>query len=244
MKKKLYVKRIVIISLTIIFLLLGGMLLWMSNSYEYKGLAQIALQSSDDLKVIENKEYIEFQLSSINAEKGFIFYPGAKVEPGSYAPLCRKIAEKGYRVIIAKMPLNFAIFDKDKAKDIIEENNDILTWVIGGHSLGGVMASDYALEDERIKGVIFYASYPQGDNLKDTDKKIISMWGSNDGVANLEKIKNASFSDDAQFFEIEGGNHAGFGDYGKQSGDNEATISQNEQMDRAAESTCDFLEGI
>lgn len=34
---------------------------------------------------------------------------------------------------------------------------------------------------------------------------------------------------------IEGGNHAGFGDYGPQQGDGEATISADEQQEIAAD---------
>ncbi|MDD6794686.1 MAG: alpha/beta hydrolase [Clostridiaceae bacterium] len=244
MKGKLSIKRVILIVVVVISILLGGMFLWMSNSYDYRECAEVALQESDDLNVIESNDYIEFKLNGVNMEKGFIFYPGAKVEPGSYAPLCRKIAKNGYKVIIVKMPLNFAIFDKNKAKNIIDENSDISTWIIGGHSLGGVMASDYALEDDRIKGVVLYASYPQGENLKTTDKKILSIWGSNDGVADLNKVKNASFPDDAHLVEIQGGNHAGFGDYGEQSGDNEATISGKEQIEKASEVTCEFLKNI
>ena len=41
-----------------------------------------------------------------------------------------------------------------------------------------------------------------------------------------------------------GGNHAGFGDYGEQSGDNEATISGKEQIEKASEVTCEFLKNI
>jgi hypothetical protein len=41
---------------------------------------------------------------------------------------------------------------------------------------------------------------------------------------------------------IEGGNHAQFGNYGKQKGDPDATISREEQQDKAVEAIKEFLE--
>ena len=60
------------------------------------------------------------------------------------------------------MPLNFAIFDYNAADEVISNYPNIKNWAISGHSLGGVMAAKYASENSNIKGVIFYASYPQG----------------------------------------------------------------------------------
>ena len=42
---------------------------------------------------------------------------------------------------------------------------------------------------------------------------------------------------------IEGGNHAQFGNYGKQKGDADATISREEQQNIAVEAVGKFLEG-
>ena len=53
--------------------------------------------------------------------------------------------------------------------------------MIGGHSLGGVMASRYAnanMDDERLKGVYFMASYPdEKGTLSKTDLPVISITG-------------------------------------------------------------------
>lgn len=69
-----------------------------------------------------------------------IFYPGGLVDPASYSPLARTLAEQGHRVYIAKMPLNLAIFGQNKADSFIAEHPDE-AYVIGGHSLGGAFAS-------------------------------------------------------------------------------------------------------
>ena len=65
------------------------------------------------------------------------------------------------------MNFNLAILSPNRADSIINNYKDIDTWVIGGHSLGGVMASNYALKNDKIKGLVLLASYPQDK----TDKK-------------------------------------------------------------------------
>ena len=49
---------------------------------------------------------------------------------------------------------------------------------------------------------------------------------------------------DTTYVEIEGGNHAQFGDYGKQKGDNDAIISEKEQLDITENSIVNFLDNI
>lgn len=215
----------------------------MSQSYDYKEIAKQSL-ISDEKVMVSNEDYIVFQPKDNDKEVGFIFYPGAKVKPESYAPLCKKISEEGYTVVIVPMPLNFAIFDSDKGKNVIEKFPEIETWAIGGHSLGGVMACKYAMEEPKIKAIALYASYPQGEELKDSDKKVVTIWGNNDGVADLDKVKGAALPKDTTYVEINGGNHAQFGDYGDQKSDNKAEISEDEQIDIAVKATIDLLNSL
>ena len=158
----------------------------------------------------------------------------------------KKISEAGYKVIIVPMPLNLAVLNSDKAKKVINNYPEIDKWVIGGHSLGGVMACKYAPENDKVKGVVLYASYPQGHELKNTDIKVLSLWGSEDKVASMEKIKDGKnkMNSDAEFIEINGGNHSHFGDYGEQKGDGTSTITSQEQWNETAKYTIDFLDNI
>lgn len=106
------------------------------------------------------------------------------------------------------------------------------------------MASKFASNNDNIKGLVLYASYPSGDELIDSNLKVISIYGSDDGVADLDKIKNASFPENSSIFEIKDGNHAQFGDYGFQKGDNEATISSEEQIKETVKITVNMLEKL
>ena len=54
----------------------------------------------------------------------FIFYPGAKVEESAYAPLMRKIAEKGVDCYLVRMPLRFSLFAAGRAEDALDELKD------------------------------------------------------------------------------------------------------------------------
>ena len=86
-----------------------------------------------------------------------------------------------------------------------------------------------------------------GENIakfKDYNKDVLSIYGDLDGVAKLENIKGPNLPKNSTFIEIKGGNHAQFGSYGEQSGDNKATISDEKQINLASKCTINFLNNI
>ena len=244
MKKKTF-KNIGFILLGLIIITIIFIASFFITSYGPSAQAMANLKDSTLVDVTVDN-FISFAPENTTATTGLIIYPGAKVEPEAYAPLANKIAQAGYEVIITPMPLNFAIFDSNAADEVISKFPNIKNWVISGHSLGGVMAAKYASENSNIKGVIFYASYPQGDELKDSNIEVASIYGSLDGVANLEKIVGSKdlLPASTTFVEIIGGNHAQFGSYGEQSGDNPAEISVDEQIEKAANASIELLDKI
>lgn len=244
MKNKTF-KKLGFILLGLIIIALIFIVSFFTTSYGPSTQAMANLEDSTLVDVTVDN-FISFAPENTTATTGLIIYPGAKVEPEAYAPLANKIAQAGYEVIITPMPLNFAIFDSNAADEVISKFPNIKNWVISGHSLGGVMAAKYASENSNIKGVIFYASYPQGDELKDSNIEVTSIYGSLDGVANLEKIVGSKdlLPTSTTFVEITGGNHAQFGSYGEQSGDNPAEISVNEQIQKAANASIELLDKI
>ena len=241
MKNKTF-KRVGFTLLVLTIVLLIFTVSFFVSSYSPSSTAIAYLEDSVLVDVTEDN-FISFTPQNKIATTGLIIYPGAKVEPESYSPLANKIAQAGYEVIITPMPLNFAFFDYDIASEVISQYPNIKNWAIGGHSLGGVIAAKYASTNNNIKGVVFYAAYPQGDELKDKDIEVTSIYGSLDGVASLEKIKGAKdlLPSSATFVEIEGGNHAQFGSYGEQSGDNPATITPDEQIKQTTKATIELL---
>ncbi len=92
---------------------------------------------------------------------GLVFYPGAKVDPRAYVPNLTPLAAAGYPVIILKLPYNIAFFDPNGAYRVMDANPQITRWAVGGHSLGGVVASSVAgSDDPRVGGLLLWASYP------------------------------------------------------------------------------------
>jgi poly(3-hydroxybutyrate) depolymerase len=109
-------------------------------------------------------------------------------------------------------------------------------WYIGGHSLGGAMAANYAANHEKLlSGVVLLAAYST-KKLSDS-LAVISVYGSEDHVLNMKKLKegDAYLPDTAVKYVIDGGNHAQFGNYGEQDGDGKALISAEDQQRQTAE---------
>jgi dienelactone hydrolase len=125
------------------------------------------------------------------------------------------------------MPFSFAIFNTNKAHDIMKVHQTIKHWYIGGHSLGGTAAAMFAEKNQRkLDGLFFFASYPASDNLKSSSLNVLSISGEKDRLATQEKIKKSKTNLPSQtvYHEIKGGNLAQFGMYGKQKGDQPADI--------------------
>ena len=109
------------------------------------------------------------------------------------------------------MPFNLAVFNINGAEKVINQFPEIENWYIGGHSLGGSMAASFLGKNQfDIKGLVLLASYSTVD-FSNSDIKLLSIFGSNDGVLNMEKYTEykANFPKNYTEIVIEGGNHAG-----------------------------------
>lgn len=226
----------------VVIIALVGSLAWLLNAYEPQDVARENLVSSNEVKVVEG-DITEFIPKDVVSHTGVIIYPGARIDVKAYAPLANRLAQNGYKVFAVDMPFNMAIFSSHKADKVIDENKDIENWVIVGHSLGGAMATNAIETNSKIKGIVYLASYPLGDKIKETGAEVLTIWGSKDGVINFENLIKAkeNLPKDTEYVEIEGGNHSSFGDYGLQKGDAKAIISEEEQLNITVESICDFI---
>ncbi|MCP5095812.1 MAG: alpha/beta hydrolase [Chloroflexi bacterium] len=177
---------------------------------------------------------------------GLVFYQGGRIDPRSYAPTAYDIASAGFLVIIVPMPLNLAILTPDRAMEVINQFDEIDTWIISGHSLGGSMAATVADDHQKlIDGIIFWASYPtESDNLNNDNVSTLSLYGTNDRLATLTDIAHALLPDSTTWAPVLSKNHAQFGWYGTQSGDNPATITRTEQQQRIVAETVNSMTHI
>ncbi|WP_406945901.1 alpha/beta hydrolase [Halobacillus sp. SY10] len=170
-----------------------------------------------------------------NAKGGIIIYPGAKVEPEAYSYLAQQLASNGYITGIPNVTLNLPILNTNKAKEMMDRYPEAGEWYVGGHSLGGVAAASFVKEHpDKTDGLILLASYPtEGKSFADTETPILSIYAENDGLTTESKIKETKplLSKETTLHKIEGGNHAQFGMYGSQKGDQPAEIPAKTQQE-------------
>jgi pimeloyl-ACP methyl ester carboxylesterase len=170
------------------------------------------------------------------------------VDYRSYAPALSQVAAAGYQVVLVRMPLNLAVFNSNAAASAAAAFPQVARWAVGGHSLGGAMSAAYAYSNpEVVDGLVLWASYPAGNNdLSTTNIPVVSIYGTQDGVAAQERVLAASelLPANTRWVAIEGGNHAQFGDYGIQSGDGQPGIPAAAQWEQAARATIELLEAM
>ena len=178
-----------------------------------------------------------------NSTVGFIFYPGGKVEAYSYLPLLMECSGNGIFCAMPEMPYHLAVFDIHAAEEIREMYTNIDRWYIGGHSLGGSMAASYAEKNAHdFAGLVLLASYSTAD-ISESGLAVLSVYGSEDGVLNMEKYEKyaSKLPHDFEEYVIEGGCHAYFGVYGAQAGDGTPKITNKRQIEITAEKISEFI---
>lgn len=238
-------KRVLMALLAVLLLAVAGFTIWAYTPPTPMPEALAALESDAQVEV-ETSPWLTFTPVGTEPSTGFVFYPGGRVDPRSYAPAARAIAEQGYLVTIVPMPFNLAVFGANRADDVMTAHPEIALWAIGGHSLGGAMAAKYIFDHPpAMAGLSLWAAYPAGNNsLADRDALgVVSISATLDGLATPAKIEASRplLPASTRWVPIEGGNHAQFGWYGPQSGDNEATISREEQQRQTVAATVELL---
>lgn len=243
-KKKSVKRRLIITAIsafTAVAVVFGAFFVYVSDYYHALPQAQTAFSSDDGVR---GEELDDGSIAYIPEKPvaGLIFYPGGKVEHTAYAPLMKACAQRGILCVLVKMPFNLAVFDINAADGIQERYPEIDKWYIGGHSLGGSMASSYLSEHKsEYEGLVLLASYSTEDVSGGLE--VLSVYGSEDKVLNMEKYKEyeGNLPDDFKEVVIDGGCHAYFGMYGAQDGDGTPKISDEEQIRITADAIAELI---
>lgn len=230
-----------IVLIVVLAVLVAGAIaaaIYLNTGYSAGAQAQSALQSDKNVIVTtqDDGDIVFSPASEGDVKAGLIFYPGGRVDQKAYAPLMRQCAEEGFLCILIKMPFNLAVFDQGAANGEQDAFPTIGHWYIGGHSLGGAIAAQYAANHaESYDGLFLCAAYSTSD-LSGSNLKVLSVYGSNDGVLNRDAYEQNK-SNVPQMTEdvIQGGCHSYFGDYGLQNGDGTPTITMEEQVSQATD---------
>ncbi len=222
------VTRTVLLSIAaLIVIVVVGFVAWAQTGVmpaDSQPLAEV--MANPGVTVTENGAAIVMAPTGQASGVGLVFIPGAKVAPAAYLyKLSAAVNNGGLTVVITKPILNLAFFDLRPLSRFTDEAPGVTTWFVGGHSLGGVRACQYA-QQPQVRGLILFGSYCAND-LSELDLTVLSISGSEDGLSTPQKIRKAAhlLPANATFVEIDGANHAAFGNYGEQAGDGRATVS-------------------
>jgi dienelactone hydrolase len=236
--------RIGAIALALMLVALAGFVAWAAVPARPMAEAVAALAGDDEVVVTVDR-WLVFEPASGEAQIGLVFYPGGRVDPTAYAPAMRALAQQGVLAVIVPMPLNLAVLNPAAAKEVIAAYPGVSHWAVGGHSLGGAMAANYARRNPGVlAALVLWASYPAAsDDLSASGLRALSIYGTRDGLTTLEDVtaSAARLPADTWWTPIEGGNHAQFGWYGEQAGDNPAAITRPDQQAQALEATLRLL---
>ena len=215
----------------LVLAVLAGAFFWYVSDY-YRA-DEIALEVLAQDSTITVQDDLTILSPSYPTDTAVIFYPGAKVEAEAYLPLLTKTRQTGVTCILVHMPFRMAIFDADAAEEVMEQFPEYQHWYIAGHSMGGAMASQFAASHpDEVDGLILLGAYIYGDY---PPEKTLTVYGS----LNQSVEDHIDYTENV--VEIEGGNHAQFGNYGPQKGDQPATISAEEQQAQTVAAIEEFL---
>jgi len=257
MEKKKKVLHNIRRTIRIIWVVAGlSFVLWMLYSYQSRGFPASVLQSDKLITVTQDRKSIRFIPVENQRTTGFVFYPGGMVDPKSYAPMARQLAENGFAVYIVKLPLGSAPLPGQEAsvlaytRQLMDTDKSVQQWVLGGHSRGGAIASRFAASDQDLFSalVLIGTSHPKEAefDLSNSDLPVMKIYATRDGLASVPEIEETSrfLPSDTIWVKIDGGNHSQFGYFGTLPGDGRAEISRAEQQEITISAILSILHDI
>lgn len=220
-----------------------------------------ALASDADLTVTESATRLVLAPGGEVDGTALFFQPGAKVDARAYAAVLRPLAEAGHPVVVAKQPLGVAFLATGSFDDARAAYPAVDQWVLGGHSLGGVVATTQAdaadpgsgtgaATDEPdaapAVGLLLYASYPATDVSTSLTTAVASVSGSEDGLTTPDDVEasRADLPAGTTFTVVDGAVHSFFADYGTQPGDGTPALPRDEARAEISGATVTFVDGL
>ncbi|MDW3646372.1 MAG: alpha/beta hydrolase [Bacteroidia bacterium] len=219
-------------------------MIWLWSNFWPRDIEDKVFQSDEKVLVQETESMLSF-LSTEASDTEVIFYPGGMVNPISYAPLARKLAESGYSVHIIRMPWRMATKGYKQILDLFDLNDPEKKYVLGGHSQGAKMAAQFVYEHPSLmKGLyLLGTSHPRDIDMSEIEIPCVKLYAELDGQASVgEVMQNKELMPKgSEMIMIAGGNHSQFGNMGKLFMDDSPKIDRIEQQEIVREHLLEFL---
>ncbi|WP_338359026.1 alpha/beta hydrolase [Yeosuana marina] len=238
--KKRNIFRLIWFSLVTIFFI------WQWTNYQSRNLPEDTFKNDNKVYVENSNDEIMFLANNSKNQNEIIFFQGGLTDPKAYAPLCRKIAENGFTCHLIKMNWRMPQWDYKKIETMFDLKNG--KYIIGGHSQGAKMASQFVYENPDLMQGLFLlgTSHPRDFDLSNRILPTIKLYGELDGLASVSEVmenKN-KLPKNTNLIEIKGGNHSQFGYLGKLLTDNTAEIDLTKQQGLTVEKLIKFFNEI
>ena len=213
-------------ALTSLLVTLVGFLTYFHIVFPAERSATLDVFRDDRVQVETSDARVIMSPAGDSLPRGILYFPGARVDPYSYLYPLADIAAAGTTVVVVDPLFNMALLDTRGVSELTTDFPDITSWVLAGHSLGGVKACMEA-SHPAVTHLVLFASYCAND-ISDLDIEVFQVTGDRDGLLDdslRQEAESLLPPQGHQTLVIEGANHADFGTYGPQPGDGESTMS-------------------
>lgn len=228
------------------FSLVAIFFIWQWTTYQSRNLPGNTFDDDSKVTVEESSDEITFRPTNSGYQNEIIFFQGGLTDPKAYAPLCRTIAEKGFACHLIKMDWRMPQWDYKKIETMYNLRDG--KYIIGGHSQGAKMASQFVYEHPGLMKGLFLlgTSHPRDFTLSDRSIPTIKLYGELDGLASVSEVmeNKDKLPKNTTLVEIKGGNHSQFGYLGKLLTDEDAQIDLAQQQRLTLEKLTDFFIAI
>lgn len=192
---------------------------------------------------------------------GLILLPGALISHLAYSQVASRLSDLGICVVVVSMePLRLATSRLGSSKGRLAKirrnvqhrllRGRTVNWSIGGHSLGSFAAAKLIEEDSKYQKLVLWATtdkQPLPSILRNTNNPVLLIQGSNDKFCFMDEKAQFNFRQnfppDTRYQTIIGASHMWFAstDQGDPVSMGRASISMEEQQERVADLTVDFM---
>jgi hypothetical protein len=213
-------------ALTSLLVTLVGFLTYFHIVFPAERSATLEVFRDDRVQVEARDARVIMSPTGDSLAEGVLYFPGARVDPYSYLYPLVDIAAAGTTVVIVDPLFNMALIDSRGVSELTSDFPEITSWILAGHSLGGVKACLEASHPS-VTHLVLFASYCAND-ISDLDISVLHVVGDRDGLLDDSLRRDAeSLLPPGRHTTItlQGANHADFGTYGPQPGDGESTVT-------------------